>query len=92
MISKVMSTIVAGRPTWQQTMLRIADPIKSLAFYKDAMGMTLIDSFDFPQWNFGIYFLVTLPEGETYDLIPGTTEAHVSLHARVCVCICLFSM
>jgi len=71
-----MSTIVPGRPTWQQTMLRIADPIKSLTFYKDVMGMTLIDSFDFPQWKFGIYFLITLPEGETYDLTPGTQEAH----------------
>lgn len=75
-MSTIVQQIIPGRPTWQQTMLRIADPVKSLAFYKDVMGMTLIDSFDFPQWKFGIYFLVTLPEGETYDLTPGTTEAH----------------
>ena len=70
---------VPGRPTWQQTMLRIADPVKSLAFYRDTMGMTLIDTLDFPQYDFKLYFLVTLPEGEVYDLTPGTQEAHVSL-------------
>jgi len=67
---------VPGRPTWQQTMLRIADPQKSLHFYCDVMGMTLIDTLDFPQWNFKLFFIITLPEGETYDLIPGTQEAH----------------
>lgn len=67
---------VPGRPTWQQTMLRIADPVKSLAFYQDSMGMTLIDTLDFPQYNFKLYFLTTLPEDETYEFIPGTQEAH----------------
>jgi len=76
-ISTDTSTIkVPGRPTWQQSMLRIADPVKSVAFYQDQMGMTLVDTFDFPQWNFKIFFMVTLPEGETYTLIPGTSEAH----------------
>ena len=40
---------VVGRPTWQQTMLRIADPKKSIPFYTDVMGMTVIDTLDFPQ-------------------------------------------
>ena len=52
---------VPGRPTWQQTMLRIADPEKSLHFYCDIMGMTLIDTLDFPQWNFKLFFVATLP-------------------------------
>jgi len=68
--------IVPGRPTWQQTMLRIADPEKSIPFYTDILGMTVIDTLDFPQWNFKLFFLTTLPEGETYDLVPGTQEAH----------------
>ena len=72
-------TIVPGRPTWQQSMLRIADPEKSLAFYRDLMGMTVIDKLDFPQYEFALYFLTTLPEGESYDLTPGTQEAHVSI-------------
>ena len=70
--------IIPGRPTWQQTMLRIKDPSKTIPFYTDLMGMTLIDTLDFPQWKFKLYFLTTLPEGEKYDLIPGTQEAHVS--------------
>ena len=68
--------IVPGKPTWQQSMLRIADPQKSIPFYTDVMGMTVIDTLDFPQWTFKIFFLTTLPEGETYDLTPGTQEAH----------------
>lgn len=68
--------VIPGRPTWQQTMLRIKDPTKTIPFYTDLLGFTLIDKFDFPQWEFSLYFLTTLPEGETYDLIPGTKEAH----------------
>ena len=59
-------------------MLRIANPGKSIPFYTDIMGMTLIDTLDFPQYNFKLYFVTTLAEGETYDLTPGTQAAHVS--------------
>lgn len=68
--------VIPGRPTWQQTMLRIKDPQKTLPFYTDLLGFTLVDKFDFPQWKFSLYFLTTLPEGETYKLTPGTKEAH----------------
>jgi len=68
--------LIPGRPIWQQTMLRIRDPAKSVAFYRDIMGMSLIDKFDFPQYSFSLYFLTTLPKGENYNLIPGTQEAH----------------
>jgi len=57
-------------------MLRIADPKKSFAYYRDLFGMTLIDSFNFPQYKFSLYFMTTLPEGEKYELTPGTQEAH----------------
>jgi len=57
-------------------MLRISDPEKSIPFYTDVMGMTVIDTLDFPQWNFKLFFLTTLPEGEKYTLTPGTQEAH----------------
>jgi lactoylglutathione lyase len=68
--------VIPGRPTWQQTMLRIKDPKQSLKFYRDTLGMTLVDTFDFPQYQFSLYFLTTLPPGETYTLTPGTQEAH----------------
>lgn len=68
--------VIPGRPTWQQTMLRIRDPTESLKFYTEHLGFTLIDTLDFPQWRFSLYFLTTLPEGEAYTLRPGTQEAH----------------
>ncbi len=43
------------------------------------MGMTVIDTLDFPQWKFKLFFLTTLPQGEEYTLVPGTKEAHVSV-------------
>jgi len=57
-------------------MMRIKDPKKSLAFYQDLMGMTLIDKLEFPDMKFDLYFLTTLPKGEEYKLTPGTEDAH----------------
>ncbi len=73
-----MATKIIGRPTWQQTMLRISNPSKTIPFYTDIMGMTVIDTLDFPKWKFKLYFLTTLPKGTKYDLTPGTQAAHVS--------------
>eukprot|EP00550_Attheya_septentrionalis_P008072 CAMPEP_0198294526 /NCGR_PEP_ID=MMETSP1449-20131203/22801_1 /TAXON_ID=420275 /ORGANISM="Attheya septentrionalis, Strain CCMP2084" /LENGTH=340 /DNA_ID=CAMNT_0043994503 /DNA_START=258 /DNA_END=1280 /DNA_ORIENTATION=- len=67
--------VIPGRPTWQQTMLRIADPAKSIPFY-EMLGMTLIDKINFPQFDFCLYFMTTLSDGEAYTLTPGTQEAH----------------
>ena len=75
---QMASTIakIVGRPTWHQTMLRIKDPSKTIPFYTDIMGMTVIDALDFPNYKFKLYFLTTLPEGERYSLTPGTKAAH----------------
>ncbi|GMI44275.1 hypothetical protein TrCOL_g12663 [Triparma columacea] len=67
---------IPGNPTWHQTMLRVSDPEASLAFYKDKMGMTLLDKISFPQYSFDLYFLTTLPDGERYSLEVGSPEAH----------------
>ena len=44
------------------TMLRVRDVAASLGFYRDTLGMTLIDRFDFETGRFSLYFL-GYPEG-----------------------------
>lgn len=39
-----------------QTMLRIKDPEKSVWFYTDVLGMTLLDRYDFDTMKFSLYF------------------------------------
>jgi len=72
--AKAMASL--SKASWQQTMLRVKDPQKSLHFYKNVMGMTHIDTLDFPDVKFCLYFLTTLKTGETYAHSPGTPEAH----------------
>ena len=48
-----------------QTMLRIRDPKPSLAFYRDVLGMTLLQQLDFEEMRFSLYFLAYLADGET---------------------------
>merc|ERR1719498_138121 len=64
--------------SWQQTMLRIKDPARTLPFYRDNFGFTLIHQFNFPQWEFSLYFMAVLPEGEVPPT-PGTPEAEAYL-------------
>jgi lactoylglutathione lyase len=40
-----------------QTMLRIKDPAISISFYRDVLGMMLLDQYDFPSMAFSLYFL-----------------------------------
>lgn len=60
--------------SWQQTMLRIKDPKISVPFYQQHFGFTLIHSYDFPQWNFSLYFLAILPDDVTAP-IPCSKES-----------------
>lgn len=56
-------------PTWQQTMLRVKDPLVSLDFY-GKLGFQLLSKRDFPEWKFTVYFIAIphpkhpFPEGE----------------------------
>ena len=45
-------------------MLRIKDPKVSVPFYETHFGFKLIHKYDFPQWNFALYFLGTFPDDE----------------------------
>ena len=46
-----------------QTMLRIKDPEKTVVFYRDVLGMTLLDRYDFEAGKFSLYFM-GYPGGE----------------------------
>jgi lactoylglutathione lyase len=72
---------VPGRPTLHHTMIRIKDPSKSIPFY-ESLGFSLLDSFDFPQYKFSLYFMASIPEGEVHSILPGTQAAHDRLWMR----------
>lgn len=42
---------------FNQTMLRIKDPSRSLPFYQHVLGMTLVKEIPFPEMKFTLYFL-----------------------------------
>ena len=40
-----------------QTMLRVRNPASSVTFYRDVLGMTLLDRYDFEAMRFSLYFM-----------------------------------
>jgi lactoylglutathione lyase len=64
-----MSTQPGSDPATQeyifnQTMLRVRDPERSVAFYRDVLGMTLLRRFDFPEMKFSLYFMAYVHSGD----------------------------
>ena len=47
-----------------QTMLRVREPQASVAFYRDVLGMSLLDRYDFAEMKFSLYFMGYLAPGE----------------------------
>src|SRR5690554_4377622 len=45
---------------FNQTMLRIKDPERSMDFYTRVMGMRLVRKLDFPEMKFTLYFMAYL--------------------------------
>lgn len=65
---------IAGQTTgytFNHTMLRVKDPVKSLAFYTGVLGMTLLTVKKFPDMSFDLYFLAKLTDEERDNLPSG---------------------
>jgi len=45
-------------------MLRVRNPQASVAFYRDVLGMTLLQRLDFAEMRFSLYFMAYLAEDE----------------------------
>jgi lactoylglutathione lyase len=52
---------------FNQTMLRIKDPERTLKFYTSVLGMTLIKRLDFDEMKFTLYFLACIPPERLSD-------------------------
>ena len=76
----MITTEVPNDYVFNQTMLRIKDPKKSMDFYTQVLGMTLVGQKDFPNGKFTLFFLTTLGEGET---LPAAEEDRIAWLSRV---------
>ena len=72
--------------SWQQTMMRIKDPKLSIPFYEKNFGFRLIHQYDFPQWNFSLYFLAILNDDEIIPE-PGTQASEEYLWTMRGTCL-----
>ncbi len=68
--------------TFNHTMLRVKDPVKSLAFYTGILGMTLLAVKKFPEMEFDLYFLAKLTDEECDNLPAGDDLAIYTFRQR----------
>lgn len=68
--------------TFNHTMLRVKDPVKSLEFYTGVLGMTLLAVKKFPQMEFDLYFLAKLTDEERENLPAGDDLAIYAFRQR----------
>ena len=68
--------------TFNHTMLRVKDPVKSLTFYTGILGMTLLAVKKFPEAKFDLYFLAKLTDEECRNLPAGDDLAIYTFRQR----------
>lgn len=61
---------------FSQTMLRVKDPGRAIAFYTEVLGLSLFKRFDFPAMKFSLYFLGYLRTGDAP--VPDTPNARAA--------------
>ena len=52
---------------FNQTMFRIKDPERTLKFYSEVLGMTLVKRLDFPEMEFTLYFMAAISPEQRKD-------------------------
>jgi len=67
---------------FNQTMFRIKDPARTLAFYTEVLGMTLIKRLDFDEMKFTLYFLASIPPEQYSDWSSESNERIVQTFSR----------
>lgn len=70
---------VGKGPSFQQAMVRIKDPKKTIPFYRDTLGLKVVCERHFPQWKFSLYFLADVAEGDAPS-DPKSEEASNWMH------------
>eukprot|EP01041_Mallomonas_annulata_P006951 gene6951-14111_t len=72
------TSTITKKYTFAQTMMRVKDPVKSLHFYRDILGMSLLAEKHMgvgEEWGFSLYFLAHLPHG---TIVPPHTSAEAN--------------
>ncbi len=67
---------------FNQTMMRIKDPRRSLEFYTGVLGMTLVRKLDFPDMSFSLYFLAALDPADAAEWSSDDDERLVQTFSR----------
>jgi lactoylglutathione lyase len=67
---------------FNQTMYRIKDPKRSLAFYSEVMGMTLVKRLDFPEMSFTLYFMAAIAPEDLKTWSEDSDERTIQTFAR----------
>jgi catechol 2,3-dioxygenase-like lactoylglutathione lyase family enzyme len=70
-ISRSANSPIKLNYTLAQTMLRVKDPVKSLRFYQELLGMDLLRVREFgvgTDWGFTLYFLANLTDEQREEL------------------------
>ncbi len=67
---------------FNQTMLRIKDPVRTLKFYTEVLGMTLVKRLDFDDMKFTLYFLASIPPEHLNDWSSDSNQRIVQTFSR----------
>ena len=82
-VSRHEESTITNKFTFAQTMIRVKDPVKSLHFFRDILGMTLLKESHMgvgTDWGFSLYFLAHVPSDEAATLpAPDSPEAGDSI-------------